>query len=379
MRTKIGLMVSAVEETGHRYSDLFEEAPVPYHEVGLDGTILRVNQAECTLLGYEKHEMVGKAVWAFVAPHLQETSREAVHRKLTSSEALRPFEREYRCRDNTPVIAQIHENRIYDEDDRVIGIRTAMLDITERKKQDEALARRTEELTRSNAELEQFAYVASHDLQEPLRMISSYTQLLAKRYRGRLDSDADEFIAYAVDGATRMQGLINDLLAYSRVGRRDGEFRPVSAAKLVTVAMENLRASLSESGARVQCDPLPDIMADPVLLTQVFQNLIGNALKFRKGTPEIHIEAIDHPTEWEFVVKDNGIGIDSKHADRIFQVFQRLHTKEQYAGTGIGLAICKKAVERHGGKLWVISQLGHGAAFHLTIGKNLISNYLKAR
>jgi light-regulated signal transduction histidine kinase (bacteriophytochrome) len=245
-----------------------------------------------------------------------------------------------------------------------------MLDITGRKEKEEELARRTAELARSNAELEQFAYVASHDLQEPLRMVSSYTQLLARRYSGKLDSDADEFIAFAVDGAARMSRLINDLLNYSRVGSRKCEFCPASADAALDTALANVRAAIEESGAVIRRSPLPTVDADPAQLIQIFQNLLGNAIKFRNGArPEIGVACEEAPAEWRFSVSDNGIGIDPKHAGRIFQVFQRLHNKKEYPGTGIGLAICKKIAERHGGVIWVASEPGFGATFHFTIRK----------
>jgi len=227
------------------------------------------------------------------------------------------------------------------------------------------------ELSRSNADLEQFAYVASHDLQEPLRMVASYTQLLARRYQGKLGQDADEFIAFAVDGAKRMQNLINDLLAYSRVGKRGSELRLTDAEVALLSALANVRAAIEDSGAVIRHSPLPTVYADPAQLAQVFQNLLGNAIKFRnRKTPEIGVACEETPDEWCFSICDNGIGIDPKHADRIFQVFQRLHSRKDYPGTGIGLAICKKIAERHGGRIWVASQPGQGATFHFTIHKN---------
>lgn len=232
----------------------------------------------------------------------------------------------------------------------------------------QALEQSVIELGRSNSDLQQFAYVASHDLQEPLRMVASYTQLLAKRYKGKLDTDADEFIAYAVDGANRMQRLIQDLLAYSRVNTQGQVFEPTPVEALVGYALDNLRSAVEESRAVVTHDPLPTVMADERQLLQLFQNLLSNALKFHGDQPpRVHVSAERRGSEWLFSVRDNGIGIDPQYAERIFVVFQRLHNIAEYPGTGIGLAICKKIVERHGGRIWMESQLGQGATFYFTL------------
>ena len=240
-----------------------------------------------------------------------------------------------------------------------------------RQKAEKALAEKAEELTRSNQELEQFAYVASHDLQEPLRMITGYTQLLAKRYGDKLDQNANEYIDYAVEGAKRMQGLIRDLLTYSRVGTRGKEFALTDCEAVVAGTLRVLQPAIEESAATVTYDPLPTVMGDETQLLQLFQNLIGNAVKYRDSKPPVvHVSCKQEGEHWLFSVRDNGIGIDPQYANRIFVIFQRLHGRDQYAGTGIGLAVCKKIVERHDGKIWVESELGKGATFHFTIPTN---------
>jgi PAS domain S-box-containing protein len=254
------------------------------------------------------------------------------------------------------------------EDGKLVGAVVTFRDITERKRAEERLAYAMADLARSNAELEQFAYIASHDLQEPLRMVASFVQLLGKRYKGKLDGDANDFINYAVDGANRMQILINDLLAYSRVGRRGKEFKGVSCEIVLNQALSNLQNLIEQSGAVVTRSQLPGVKGDDIQLTQLFQNLIGNAIKFsRDRAPRIHVAAEQRGDDWVFFVRDNGIGIEPEYFERIFSIFQRLHDREKYPGTGIGLAICKKVVERHGGKIWVESEPGSGSTFYFTI------------
>jgi light-regulated signal transduction histidine kinase (bacteriophytochrome) len=250
-----------------------------------------------------------------------------------------------------------------------ILITAAIRDIGARKAAAAALLRKIEELARSNEELGQFAYIASHDLQEPLRMVASFTQLLSRRYAGRLDSDADEFIGFAVDGASRMQRLIDDLLAYSRVGTKAAELIDTSSEDALQQALANLRTLIEVTGAVVTHDSLPAVCADETQLVQLFQNLVGNAIKYR-GTevPKVHISAaMDGEERLSFAVTDNGIGIDPQYFERIFGMFQRLHGREKYSGTGIGLAICKKIVERHGGTISVDSQPGRGSTFRFTL------------
>jgi signal transduction histidine kinase len=247
-------------------------------------------------------------------------------------------------------------------------IQSVATEITERKRGQEKLKKTMAELARSNAELEQFAYVASHDLQEPLRMVSSYVQLLARRYEGKLDTDADEFIGFAVDGANRMQRLIDDLLMYSRVGTRGKPFEPTDCNSVLDHTLVNLTTAIEESRAVITHGQLPTVTADEAQMVQLFQNLISNAIKFRgEDRPRIHISAKQNNSECALSVSDNGIGIDPEYYKRIFVIFQRLHGKNHYPGTGIGLAVCKRIVDRHGGRIWLESELGKGSTFCFTL------------
>jgi light-regulated signal transduction histidine kinase (bacteriophytochrome) len=249
-----------------------------------------------------------------------------------------------------------------------ISVTAAIRDITEQKENSKRLAEKVIELRHSNEALEQFAHIASHDLQEPLRMVASYVQLLAKRYSGKLDADADEFIAYAVDGTRRMKRLIEDLLVYSRAGKGSPALEEFSSEKALREALTNLAVRIQESGAEVTCDALPVVKAVQLQMVQLFQNLVGNAIKYRgERSPKIHVSAAPLGGEWIFSVADNGIGIDPRHFDRIFEIFQRLHGNQEYEGTGIGLAICKRILQQLGGRIWVESEPGRGSVFHFTL------------
>ena len=353
------------------YRQTFELATAGIAHVDLSGRFMKVNRRLCEILGYGEQELIGRPVKEISHPE---------DRNLTDSQRMRVrsgekpsvrFEKRYLRKSGAIVWVDLSVALACDASG-VPQYEIALFDdITERKKAEAALREAHEELKRSNAELEQFAYVASHDLQEPLRMVSSYTQLLMRRYGDKLDGDAREFTAFIVDGATRMKQLIEDLLAYSRVGTRDKNFKPVDAESSLKRALTNLRAAIQDSGATVTQDKLPTIPCDEVQLAQLFQNLIGNALKFRKPdvAPAVHVGAAEQGAEWEFMVRDNGIGIEPQYFERIFMVFQRLHDKGEYPGTGIGLAIVKKVVERHGGRIWVQSQPGAGTTFHFTMPK----------
>ncbi|MDE2165493.1 MAG: PAS domain-containing protein [Alphaproteobacteria bacterium] len=264
----------------------------------------------------------------------------------------------------------------FDDNGKPLYMIGTVRDVTEKRAQERELRRksqeieeRNEELQRSNAELEQFAYVASHDLQEPLRMVASYCQLLQRRYKDKLDTDANEFIDFAVEGASRMQRLINDLLAYSRVGRKGGDPVPLAFGEVVKAALDNLKGAITESGAKVTVGTLPSVVGVRMQLTQLMQNLIGNAIKFRRDgvTPAISVTASRDGAMWHIVVEDNGVGIEPQYLERVFLIFQRLHERNKYPGTGIGLAIAKKVIEYHGGRIWIESKPGQGSRFNFTL------------
>ena len=496
------------EEALHRsreeFKDLFDNAPVGFHELDAEGRLIRINNTELKILGHTAEELLGQFVWKLSTD--EETSRRATLAKLGGDQTLaQSYERIFRRKDGSTVPVLVNDRLLKLPDGVIIGIHSTVEDITARKAAEKSLARRTAELARerlflrtlidnlpdiifakdaqyrftlvntacarqlgagsveavpgktdtdfvspelasqyladeqalmqsgepvtkeepfqhkgtgelrwslttkvplkddagkvvgligiarditerreaevqlqrtmaelerSNKELEQFAYIASHDLQEPLRMVSSYTQLLAKRYEGQLDEKTKKYVHYAVDGASRMQSLIIDLLAYSRVGRRGKPLEPADSRAILGEALQNLAARIEETGAVITNGDLPTVRADASQLVLVFQNLISNAIKFRReGVPGIHVSARDKGGEWLFAVKDNGIGIEARHADRVFVIFQRLHTREEYPGTGIGLSVCKRVVERHGGKIWFESEPGNGTTFFFTIPK----------
>ncbi|HEY3328138.1 MAG TPA: ATP-binding protein [Novimethylophilus sp.] len=335
----------------------------------MKGKVLHANRTVIEICGFLPEELAGKP-WQHLFADQQSEALAAI--RQTVANGGRWQGEAWLChKSGKEFPAWINVSSVKDDNDAVTHFIVEFSDITAFKRTQQELAERTEELAHSNRELEQFAYVASHDLQEPLRMVASYTQLLARRYKDKLDADANEFIHFAVDGATRMQALIIDLLTLSRVGTHGKPIELCESGVALDRAIANLRLAAEESGAVVTRDPMPKLTADISQLTQLFQNLIGNAIKFRGETsPVVHVGAEKRDGEWLLSVRDNGIGIAPEFFERIFVIFQRLHGKHEYPGTGIGLSVCKKIVERHGGKIWIESEPGKGTVFYFTLPVN---------
>lgn len=333
------------------------------------GTIGTFNPAAVRTFGYAPDEVIGRNVKMLMpSPYHEEHDGYLENYLRTDLKKIIGIGRE--------VVGRRKDGRTFPMDLAVSEVRLGsrriftgiVRDISERKQAEAALERQAQELARSNVELERFAYVASHDLQEPMRTVSSFVQLLARRYKGHLDQQADEYIQFITAGVDRMRTLIHDLLEYSRIDSRGAAFSPTGASAVLQQVLDGLQVTIQSVGAVITADPLPTVIADATQLGQVFQNLVGNALKFH-GTapPVIHVSAERRGAEWLFAVRDQGIGIAEQYHDRIFVIFQRLHTMEEYGGSGIGLAICKKIVERHGGRMWVDSTAGRGSTFYFTL------------
>lgn len=360
-----GALREAAEAANQRLAAIVvESAPIAMLMTDRQLKIVLVNRKTQELFGYSRQELVGRDLALLVPAGIRPDLPEAADFSLDPEAFFVGgggglFGRH---QDGTEIPVEVGLN--YLETAGAFYVIAAIADITQQMK-----AR--DELRRSNAELEQFAYVASHDLQEPLRMVASYTELLAQRFAGKLDEKGDKYIHYASDGAKRMQQLVSDLLAYSRVGLQGKSFVPVDSGLTLRRVLEGLGRQLREAGATVEPAEMPRVMADPTQLHQLFQNLISNGIKFRRAeaAPRIAIRAAEQGQLWEFAVEDNGIGIDPQYRDRIFQMFQRLHARGQFSGNGIGLAIVKRIVERHGGTIRLDSEIGRGTTFYFTLPK----------
>ena len=358
-----------LRESEEKYRNIVETANEGIFIIDDEAVVTYANRKLTDMLGYSLEEGIGRPIWGFIS----EESKDVVKLNLKKSRQgiNDSYELKLIKKNGSSLWTHISNKAFFNKDGKFVGSLSMLTDITKIKKAEETLKLKLEELTRSNEELEQFAYVSSHDLQEPLRMITSYLQLLQRRYQGQLDDKADKYIHFAVDGASRMQNLINDLLEYSRVTRSAREPKTTNCEFILNQALSNLKLMIRDNKVTISSDPLPYVMADPTQLIQVFQNLILNGIKFHsEEAPKIHVSADKKASEWVFSVQDNGIGIDLKYSERIFEIFKRLHKREDYNGTGIGLAICKKIVERHGGRIWVESELGKGSTFYFTLPIN---------
>jgi len=353
-----------------RYRGLLEAAPDAMVVVNHHGEIVLLNIQAEKQFGYRRDELLGQKLTNIIPEGFAErliadglrSAEDALAQQIGSGLELTALRK-----DGSRFPMELMLSPL--ESDTGTLVTVAIRNITVRNAASVELLQTVEELKRSNEDLQQFAYVASHDLQEPLRMVASYVALLARRYKGKLDADADEFIAFAVDGAKRMQSLIQDLLAFSRVGSKGAELVTTSSENALERAIKNLRGAIVDSGAQVTHDPLPSVLADEMQLTQLFQNLLGNAIKYRRAeTPDVHVAARQNSAKkWIFSVRDNGLGIEPQYFERIFGMFQRLHGREEFSGTGMGLAICKKIVERHGGDISVESTVGQGSTFRFPL------------
>lgn len=333
-----------------------------------DGRVVTWNNGAQRIKGYSAADIIGKHFSCFYVAEDVAAGKPQLALETAAKQDVYRGEAWRIRKDGSRFWANVTITAIRDADGQLRGFAKVTRDMTEKRLAEQRIQQAMAELARSNAELQQFAYVASHDLQEPLRAIAGCVQLLQQRFGGKLDGRADEYISHAVDGATRMKALINDLLEYSRVGTRANTLRPTDCGEVLKAALANLQTMVVEKKAIVTNGPLPTITADESRMVQLLQNLIGNALKFTADrTPEVHLAARHVDQAWQFSVRDNGIGIEPQYRERIFGVFQRLHTRREYPGTGIGLAICKRIVERHGGKIWVESEPGKGTTFLFTI------------
>jgi two-component system, LuxR family, sensor kinase FixL len=369
------ILEQRLRDSERHFRSWFEDAPIACHEVDRNGVVLCVNQAECELFGFRPEEMVGHPIWDFMAAEDRDRTKAGLLQRIADEQPLVPLEREYKRRDGSSVVMEIHQKRIRDEAGRAIGLRTFLLDVTQRKRAEQTLNQQADKLSRSNQELEQFAYVASHDLQEPLRKIQAFGDRLKTKCGVALGDDGADYLTRMQNAAARMQVLIQDLLSLSRVASHAKPFAPVDLADVARVVISDLEVRITERNGRVEAGRLPVVFGDRGQLAQLLQNLIGNGLKFQKPgeTPLVKVDAesVALPdglgAAWNITVEDNGIGFDEKYRDRIFQIFQRLHGRNEYEGTGIGLAICRKIVERHGGAIAAHSSPGAGAKFVITL------------
>jgi PAS domain S-box-containing protein len=353
------------EET---FRTVFESAATGICRTDPSGRFLKTNTAYRRLVGYTEAELTQMHLMDLMHPDDRHDNLEQLRALLAGEVPSFQIETRYLRKGGATVWVHSSMSIVRDATGTPKFLHAISQNVSDRKKAEEESSRRAVELARSNAELEQFASVASHDLQEPLRTVTSFVQLLEDRYRGRLDEDADVFIGHAVDGAKRMRALIQDLLAYSRVGQECQSLQCVDLNEAAAWAVGELRQAAQECGAQIAVGPLPTLACNKRELTQVFQNLVGNAIKYRRHPrPTIDVAARRCGDEWVLTVRDDGIGIDPADHDRIFGVFKRLHTQSEYEGTGIGLAICKKIVERHGGTIWADSAPGRGSTFSFTL------------
>jgi PAS domain S-box-containing protein len=347
--------------------------------INKEGRIELVNAETEDLFGYSRDELVGEPVEILLPEHYRAShleDRQAFFEDPKARAMGRGRDLVGRRKDGAEIPVEIGLKPIETEEGMFVA--ASLISISDRIRTVKELRRTTADLERSNAELEQFAYVASHDLQEPLRAIEGCAQLLRERYLDKLGSLGDKLITHTIDGVVRMQALINDLLTFSSLETRGNLYEHTDCGAVLEVVLTNLSATVEETKAQITHDALPNILADETQLIQLFQNLISNALRFRGDrNPQIHIAAMRRKDEWQFSVQDNGIGIEPQYFERIFHVFQRLHTRREYPGTGIGLAVCKKIVERHGGRIWVESEPAKGSVFSFTIPKHPDSGQMK--
>ncbi len=381
-----------LEDSRREYFDFYNFAPIGYFTMNKDGIILKVNLTGATLLGSDRANLYKKAFIQFIEPECRNKFHHHIMKVLDDG-TKETVELKLIKMDKNLFYAKLETIKVQDENGNFKEFRIALTDTTVQKDAEKALHDRNAHIHKmlnveineheeaeiklekliekykiSNQELEQFAYVSSHDLKEPLRMITSFLQLLQQRYSDELDDDANDFINYAVDGAKRMDMMINDLLEYSKIGSTERKYEYLQSEKILEKVLKNLKPTIEKTNSIITQDPLPLIYANEYMMIQLFQNIISNAIKYNgEKTPEVHISAENIDDEYIFSVKDNGIGIDQKHLEKIFKIFQRLHTREQYEGTGIGLAISKRIIQKHRGKIWVESELGKGTTFYFTI------------